>query len=133
MNSRIKQLRKKLSLSQTEFSDKLGASHASVCAWERGANIPESRILQICAAFGVNEAWLRTGDGEMLCKRSDPIAADRRLGEYSDEEVAVEACRRIYERLPKELQELTDTIIDALAEHRGIDSVSEIIEKHNRP
>ena len=67
MKDRIKALRKALSLNQTDFGSKIGVKQSAVAAYESGSRNPlDSVIVSICREFGVNERWLRTGDGEML-------------------------------------------------------------------
>ena len=67
MKDRIKALRKTLSLIQTDFGSKIGVKQSAVAAYESGSRTPlDSVIVSICREFGVNERWLRTGEGEML-------------------------------------------------------------------
>ena len=67
MKDRIKALRKALSLNQTDFGSKIGVKQSAVAAYESGSRNPlDSVIVSICREFGVNERWLRTGEGEML-------------------------------------------------------------------
>lgn len=67
MKNRIKALRKALSLNQTDFGSKIGVKQSAVAAYESGSRTPlDSVIVSICREFGVNERWLRTGEGEML-------------------------------------------------------------------
>lgn len=78
MNERIKQLRKELNLTQEEFASKLGIKRGALANYEIGRNEPIDAVLRlICTTFNVNEAWLRTGEGEMFLKlsRNDEIAA----------------------------------------------------------
>ena len=71
MNERIKQIRKALDMNQAEFADKLGVKANTVCTWETGARDPQESVKKsICDKFGVNEVWLRTGDGEMFRQMS---------------------------------------------------------------
>lgn len=42
MNLKIKELRKKLHISQSEFAEKVGASLRTVSSWERGETIPDA-------------------------------------------------------------------------------------------
>ena len=66
MKDRINALRRELGLSQDAFGTRLGVTGASVSRWESGdRDVPNSAVLSICREFGVNETWLRTGDGEM--------------------------------------------------------------------
>lgn len=93
MKDRIKELRKRLGLDQTEFGSRIGIKQGSVSAYEKGIRIPlDSVILSICKEFSVNEEWLRTGNGEMfeelteqqkimkhtasLLKNTDSVVAD---------------------------------------------------------
>lgn len=66
MNTRIKQLRKQLKLSQQEFADKIHISRSQLSYYESGTvTIPERSQKEICEKFNVNMEWLRTGEGEM--------------------------------------------------------------------
>lgn len=72
MNSRIKELRTKYlkekygrKITQQEIADKLGLSQNFIWQIENGDRTPSDRtISDICREFGVNEIWLRTGEGE---------------------------------------------------------------------
>lgn len=85
MNERIKELRKILELNQTDFGNRIGIKQGSVAAYESGARIPiDAVIISICREFGVNEEWLRSGEGEMFCKLETNdivVKATRLLGE----------------------------------------------------
>lgn len=71
LNERIRDLRKDLGLSQKDFSSRIGVSQRAISWGEQaGNNVPDSTIKSICLAFGVNESWLRTGEGEMYAKES---------------------------------------------------------------
>ncbi|MBQ7558069.1 MAG: helix-turn-helix transcriptional regulator [Lachnospiraceae bacterium] len=78
MKSRIKALRKSLKLTQQEFADRIGIKRNTVGLYEIGqSGVSDTVIKSICREFNVNEAWLRTGEGEMFKKRSDAeIIAD---------------------------------------------------------
>lgn len=66
MQDRIKQVRKSHNLTQQEFADRIGTPRANIAGYERGIRAPsEAMISLICREFHVNEAWLRTGIGEM--------------------------------------------------------------------
>lgn len=66
MNSRIKELRKALKLTQKEFGAKIGLSGPAVTIWERGGKVSREKIVFICQTFHVNQTWLETGEGEMF-------------------------------------------------------------------
>lgn len=70
MKERLKTIRKKLGLNQTEFANKLGMSQQAYSALENGINpITERHIKPICSIFGINENWLLTGNGEPFVSR----------------------------------------------------------------
>lgn len=78
MNERIKELRIKLNLTQTELGDRIGITRAAISRIESGErNVTEQVFLSICREFDVNEEWLRTGEGEMFIQldREDEIIA----------------------------------------------------------
>lgn len=71
MDERIKKLRKTLGLTQQKFADAIGVRQNTVAQYEMGRNPPNDTVITlICREFNVNEAWLRTGDGEMFRPRS---------------------------------------------------------------
>lgn len=77
MDKRIKQLRKALGITQQDFADRIGVKRNTVALYESGkSGIGDAVILSICREFDVNEAWLRTGEGEMFIEKSrmDTIA-----------------------------------------------------------
>ena len=71
MNRRIAEIRKKASMTQEQFAQKMGISANYVNLIENGKKNPGDRLISdICREFNVNEEWLRTGNGEMLKRRS---------------------------------------------------------------
>lgn len=71
MNSRIKELRTKylkekgIELTQKEFASRIDLSENYVWMIEKGDRVPSDRTIRdICSKFGVDEVWLRTGEGE---------------------------------------------------------------------
>lgn len=66
-SERIREVRKRLGLTIVEFGDRLGVSNSAISRLETGKNNASNQtITQICQAFGVNERWLRTGEGKMM-------------------------------------------------------------------
>jgi len=60
-------VRKSLDLTQQEFADRLNVKRNTVATYERGKSNPsDAAVNLICREFNVNEAWLRTGEGEMF-------------------------------------------------------------------
>ena len=82
MNNRIRKLRKSLDLTQEKFGSRIGVQGNTVAQWESGRNDPpDSSITFICREYNVNEAWLRTGTGEMF-NPSPSSAMDVLAAEY---------------------------------------------------
>ena len=80
MNERLRLLRKSLDITQQEFADRIGIKRNSYANYETGRNTPiDAIILSICREFGVNETWLRTGEGEMF----EEITEQEKLMKYA--------------------------------------------------
>ncbi|MDR0760877.1 MAG: helix-turn-helix domain-containing protein [Treponema sp.] len=72
INRRIKQVREVLHLSQIKFSKVISLSSGYLAGVEVEKRKVNDRIVKlICAAFGVNEQWLRNGEGEMFIVNPD--------------------------------------------------------------
>lgn len=67
MFERVKYLRKTiLHMSQNEFAKKLNISGSNLSNIEIGRiGLTDRVINEICEAYGINEEWLRTGEGPM--------------------------------------------------------------------
>ena len=71
VSERIKLLRKALDLTQTEFGVQLGVSRDVISNLEYGRVAPSDLIINMmCAKFGVDDEWLRTGAGTMYREKS---------------------------------------------------------------
>lgn len=67
MNSRIREVRKTLHLSQQAFAEKIGLKQNAVSYMEKcGSTVTEHNIKAICAQFHVREEWLRHGQGPIF-------------------------------------------------------------------
>lgn len=65
VGERIKSVRNMLNLTQQAFSERLGLKRNTIGSYEINAGVPSDRtISDICREFGVNEVWIRTGEGE---------------------------------------------------------------------
>lgn len=86
MNERIKELRAALGYTQEEFGKRIGIQRAAINKWEKGINgIADSMVISICREFGVNEQWLRTGEGEMFEQTRETVL-DKLCAEYGLDE-----------------------------------------------
>lgn len=78
MNERIKKIIEELGLKKVDFANRLHISQPFASELCSGAKSPSDRtISDICREFGVREAWLRTGEGEMFVQdtQSEQVAA----------------------------------------------------------
>ena len=89
IGERIRQVRKLKDLTQKKFADSLGMKQNTVATYEMGRTNPsDPAIKSICREFGVNEEWLRSGEGEMFAPDAtsalDALAQEQNLtnGEY---------------------------------------------------
>ena len=98
-NERVKVLRKELGLTQTEFGKRIRLSQNHLTGIEKGhRNLTEAMSKLICTEFHVNEAWLRTGEGEMFVQTSNS-AIDQLASEYNLDELDKEILS-VYIQLP---------------------------------
>jgi len=97
MQDRIKKLRKALNLNQTEFGEKIGAKQATVAGWEVGRREPSPLVIgSICREFGVNEDWLRSGEGEMFAKQAT-FSLDEFVKERGGSDLEIEFLKIYFE------------------------------------
>lgn len=82
MNTRITAVRKRTRMTQAEFGKALGVSRNVIASFEYGRVVPNDTFIQLlCAKYSINEAWLRTGEGDMLRQDASSIL-DRLSEEY---------------------------------------------------
>jgi len=79
MNKRLREVRKTLKINQSDFASKIGMAQSGYSQIETGENtLTEQNIKLICLIYGVNETWLRTGEGEMFNQVSKPKDDDEK-------------------------------------------------------
>ncbi len=77
IGERIKFLRNKLELNQTDFAEKIGFKQTAIGLWENGQrSVSDSAIILICEKYGVSEEWLRNGTGEMFAESDESILSE---------------------------------------------------------
>lgn len=82
MKSRIHAVRAQADLTMAEFAKRIGMTTSSISLFESGKATPSDRtVLSICREFGVNEHWLRTGEGEMFEQTRETVL-DKLCAEY---------------------------------------------------
>ena len=106
MNKRIRRLRKIMDLTQDKFGMRIGVKGNTVAQWESGRNEPpDSAITFICKEFGVNEDWLRTGDGEIF-KPNPTSELDALAAKFGLEHGAYVAIEKFLKLRPKVRSEI---------------------------
>jgi transcriptional regulator with XRE-family HTH domain len=72
INQRIKQVRKTVGLPQTKFAKRIAISTGYIADIELGNNNASERVIRLISMeFGVDELWLRTGQGSMFNEEAD--------------------------------------------------------------
>jgi len=72
INQRVKELRKALDMTQVSFSQVIALSSGYLAGIETEKRRVNNRLIKlICSSFKVNEAWLRSGDGDMFAEEDD--------------------------------------------------------------
>lgn len=73
-NNRVKQIRKKLNLSQKQFGEKIGLKANSISDIENEKNaLTNQNIKLICSVFNISYDWLLYGTGEMQGDTFDDV------------------------------------------------------------
>ena len=82
IGERIKEVRKHFKLTQAEFGERIGVKGNTIATYEIGRNAPVDAIFSLlCREYGVNEIWLRSGEGDMFQAMNE----DEELAAYIDE------------------------------------------------
>jgi transcriptional regulator with XRE-family HTH domain len=85
INQRIKELREKLGLNQRDFSTLLSLSSGYISGIEVNLRKVNDRIIKlIISEFGVNEDWLRFGDGDIFAEKKNDGKAARIISLFND-------------------------------------------------
>lgn len=124
IGQRIKKLLKEKGISQAELARRIGVSRAAVSEWVRGKSEPsESTLKLIAKEFGVNENWLKTGEGEIWSKDRSLEKEIENLPEEKIEEllIAVKIIRKIEKAkriklTPEKRLKLAELLIDVIEE-----------------
>jgi len=72
IHERLAYARKKLHMTQTQFSEKICVSTSFLCAMEIGGRRINPRMIKIInLTTGISSKWLETGEGEMFAQDSE--------------------------------------------------------------
>lgn len=66
INTRIAAVIQASGLTKTAFAERVKVSQQHISRLAKDGTPSDRTIVDICREFGVNERWLRTGEGEML-------------------------------------------------------------------
>lgn len=116
IGERLKALRKHKGLTLEKFGKEIGVSAASISSIESGKNgASNSTITAICAKFGVNETWLRTGEGEMFEELDPDEELMRFVGKLvKDDDDPLNRFARVLASMPPEGLDALKTFLDCL-------------------
>lgn len=80
-NERLALLIEHLGLKKKEFAQQLKIDQSYVSQLTNGSRTPSDMLISlICQKYGVNEVWLRTGEGDMLPPRVE--TTEEQLGTF---------------------------------------------------
>lgn len=87
INERIRELRERLNISQTEFAENLGSGRGIIKNIEEGRTLPKPQLIDLIArVFNVNRTWLETGEGEMFSEMSRAEKIGRFVADVLEDE-----------------------------------------------
>lgn len=101
INDRISAIVSATGLTKTAFAKQLNVTQQYISNLCLGKKTPSDRtITDICREFNVNEAWLRTGEGEMFDQKRK-TAVDRLCAELCASELESEIIRAYFQISPQ--------------------------------
>lgn len=112
---RVKALRKSLGLTLEKFGDRLGVKKSALSQIENGRNgLSDQMRTSICREFGVREAWLADGEGEMMEQGSD-LPLDEFIRQHHPDELELKVMRAWFELDP----DIRSQVLNHLRERLG--------------
>lgn len=98
---KIKTLRKKLKLTQSDFADKLGLSQNTIANYECDRRTPSDQVIKsICREFNVNRFWLEGNedidDDNMLLPKPEGLLDELKV-QYKLSDIEVEVLENFLE------------------------------------
>lgn len=129
-------LRKELKLSREKFGERIFVSGDVINNIERERANPNPRVIAaICQEYGINEHWLRTGEGEMYVETPasmlDRLADEKHMGPGG--RFLMKAVLRVYEELGEDkcIEMIYDLLPEVQNELETIDINRAIAEQEN--
>ena len=117
MQERIKELRKKLNLTQAKFAERLGVKGNTISQYESGRNEPIDAVVSlICREFNVNEVWLRTGKEPMFAEISEDEELTQIFSAIAvSDDALIKRIIRAYWKLNDNEKEIVRKLIDGFS------------------
>jgi transcriptional regulator with XRE-family HTH domain len=81
INERIAEVIKTRKQTQAAFARRLNVSQAYISKLLKAGNPSDSTVADICREYGINEHWLRTGEGAMDAANKDAAEISAFIGE----------------------------------------------------
>ena len=102
MHDRLKLLREELTLTQTAFGEKIGATRPMIAAYESGKVAPPEPLIRlICREFNVSYLWLTEGMEPMYVPEESSVVARLHNVMHGDNEFAKRVLRE-FSTMPRE-------------------------------
>ena len=111
---RVNAVRRVKEMTMEQFGERIGIQKSAISKIEKDrVNLSDQTVRSICREFGVNEVWLRTGEGgddNMFTKISEDDRFSLNLGKLSqsDNEFAKNMLNAIAETEPEKLKIIED-------------------------
>ena len=119
INERIRTPRKQKGLTQAEFGKKIGIGQAGVSKLEQEGNVVvEQNIRLISEAFGVNPAWLRTGEGKAQIDEEEAFI-QRMIDRYQMEGLDATVIRAYLTLMREQRQTIREALQPLIDKCRG--------------
>ena len=120
INERIRTLRKQKGLTQTELGDKIGLKKSAISKLESDGNsVTDQNIRLISEAFGVNPAWLRTGEGKAQVDEEEAFI-QRMIDRYQMEGLDATVIRAYLTLTREQRQTIREALQPLIDKCRGV-------------
>ena len=120
INERIRTLRKQKGLTQTELGDKIGLKKSAISKLESDGNsVTNQNIRLISEAFGVNPAWLRTGEGKAQIDEEEAFI-QRMIDRYQMEGLDATVIRAYLTLTREQRQTIREALQPLIDKCRGV-------------
>lgn len=115
MNNRIKEIRRKAELTQTQFGERVGLQQNSIARIEAGTRVPSEAVIKaICREFHIRPEWLMHGEGPMTVPTASKTL-DEVARRYSESRT-FRAILDVYAELDDTSRDMFDRYIERLTE-----------------